>query len=69
MKLNDRTYDILKWVVWIFLPALTVLVGGLGELYGWADANVYTTLLSLVTVFLGSITGLSNKNYNERLGK
>ena len=69
MKLNDRTYDILKWVVWIFLPALTVLVGGLGELYGWADANVYTTLLSLVTVFLGSITGLSNKIYNERLGK
>lgn len=67
MKLNDRTYDILKWVVWIFLPALTVLVGGLGELYGWSDANVYTTLLSLVTVFLGSVTGLSNKNYNERV--
>lgn len=64
MKLNDRTYDILKWIVWVFLPALTTLVGGLGELYQWTDANIYTTLLALITVFLGSVTGLSNKQYH-----
>ena len=67
--MSSKTYDILKWVVWVFLPALTVFVGGLGELYQWADANVYTTLLSLVTVFLGSITGLSNRKYNEKEGE
>ena len=66
-ELNSKTYDVLKWVVWVFLPALTVLVGGVGELYQWADANVYTTVLSLVTVFLGSVTGLSNRNYHERV--
>ena len=66
-ELNSKTYDILKWVVWIFLPALTVLIGGLGELYGWADANTYTTSLALLTTFLGSITGLSNRNYHERV--
>ena len=66
-ELNSKTYDILKWVVWIFLPALTVLIGGLGELYGWADANTYTTGLALLTTFLGSITGLSNRNYHERV--
>lgn len=65
-KLNSKTYDVLKWVVWVLLPALTVLVGGLGELYQWADANVYTTLLSLITVFLGSVTGLSNRNYHDK---
>lgn len=68
-ELNSKTYDVLKWVVWVFLPALTTLVGGLGELYGWADANTYTTLLALLTAFLGSITGLSNKNYHERVDK
>lgn len=66
-ELNSKTYDVLKWLVWVFLPAFTVLIGGLGELFQWVDANVYTTVLSLVTVFLGSITGLSNRNYNERV--
>lgn len=65
MKWNDRTYDIMKWIVWVFLPALTTLVGGLGELYQWTDANIYTTLLALITVFLGSVTGLSNKQYHD----
>ena len=60
----------MKWVVWVFLPALTLLIGGLGELYGWADANVYTTVLALVTTFLGTITGVSNKKYHdERVDK
>lgn len=65
MKLNDKTYDVMKWIVWVFLPALTLLIGGLGELYGWADANVYTTVLALITTFLGTITGVSNKKYHD----
>ena len=70
MKLNNKTYDVMKWIVWVFLPALTLLIGGLGELYGWADANVYTTVLALVTTFLGTITGVSNKKYHdERVDK
>lgn len=65
MKLNNKTYDVMKWIVWVFLPALTLLIGGLGELYGWADANVYTTVLALITTFLGTITGVSNKKYHD----
>lgn len=63
--LNDKTYDVLKWLVWVFLPALTVLIGGLGQLFGWANTEVYTTLIALLTTFLGTVTGISNRNYNK----
>ena len=30
MKLDNKTYDVLKWIAIIFLPALTTLGGGVG---------------------------------------
>ena len=65
MILNDKTYNILKWLVWLFLPALTTFVGILGQTLGWSDVDTIVTIMTAFTTFLGAITGLSNKNYNE----
>ena len=64
MKLNDKTYHIIKWTVLTFLPALSVLVGALGKGYGW---NTGTTILTInaVALFLGAVTGVSNYKYNK----
>ena len=32
MKLNNKVYDVMKWVVMIVLPALSALYVGLGSI-------------------------------------
>lgn len=67
MKLKDKTYNIIKWAVLTFMPALSVLVGALGKGYGWDTETVILTINS-VALFLGAITGVSNYNYNKMEG-
>jgi len=65
MKLSNKTYDILKWLVWVFLPALSVFLGVLGKSFGWENTDVLLTVLTAFTAFLGAITGVSNREFNK----
>lgn len=65
MKLSNKTYDILKWLVWVFLPALSVFLGVLGKSFGWEDTDLLLTVLTAFTAFLGAITGVSNREFNK----
>lgn len=62
---SNRTYDILKWIVLVFLPALTTLVGVLGASLGWANTEVILTIMVAVTTFLGTLLGVSNIQYKK----
>lgn len=63
MKLENKTYDLAKWLVLIFLPALAVLFGGLGDLYAWTNSVIIVATINLTTIFLGSILQISSQNY------
>lgn len=63
--LNSRVYDILKWIAIICLPALSLLVGALGQIWGWADAEKITLTISAVATFLGALIGVSTYKYNK----
>lgn len=65
MKLSNKTYDILKWLVWVFLPALSVFLGVIGKSFGWENTDVLLTVLTAFTAFLGTITGVSNREFNK----
>ena len=65
MKLSNKTYDVLKWLVWVFLPALGVFLGVLGQSFGWANTDTTLTILTAFTAFLGAITGVSNREFNK----
>lgn len=65
MKMNNETYDKVKWVVMILMPALTTLVGGLGQAYGWDHTDLAVTTLTLITTFMGAVTLKSTSNYNK----
>ena len=39
MKLPDKVYDVLKWVVMIVIPALTTAYVGLAAIWGWPLAT------------------------------
>lgn len=62
---SNRTYDILKWVVLVFLPALTTLVGVVGATLGWSNTDTVLTIMVAVTTFLGSLLGISNIQYKQ----
>ena len=65
MKLSDKTYDVLKWIAIIFLPALTTLVGGIGGKLGCEHIDLVVYCMAAVDTFLGTILGISTINYNK----
>lgn len=64
MKLNDKIYNILKWGLIIFIPALLTLIGTLGHIYNF-DTETIVLTISAISTFLGVITGISNYNYKK----
>lgn len=64
MKLNNKIYNILKWGLMIFVPALTTLIGTLGQIYNFDTETIILTITAIST-FLGVITGISNYNYKK----
>ncbi len=64
MKLNDKLYNIFKWGLIIFIPALITLLGTLGQIYGFDTEKIVLTI-SAISTFIGVITGISNYNYRK----
>jgi hypothetical protein len=63
MKLNNRLYDILKWIALIVLPAIATLYGALAPTWGWPYAEQIVYTITAVDTFLGTILGISNLQY------
>lgn len=61
--LPSKIYDILKWVVLVFLPALTTLVGLVGQALSWGNMEIVLTIMVGATTFLGTLLGVSNAQY------
>lgn len=65
MEMSNKHYDTSKWVILVFLPALAVLIAGIGELYGLVNTPAVVTTINLITVFLGSVLQISSKQYHD----
>lgn len=65
MILNDKVYNILKWTLITFVPALILLIETLGGLYGF-DTSLIVGTISAIAVFLGALIGISNVNYTKK---
>ena len=65
MKLNDKIYDILKWLVIIVMPACATLYSALASVWGWPFAEQVTTTITAVDTFLGAVLCISTVNYHK----
>lgn len=65
MKLNDKIYDILKWIDLILIPALTTAYVGLSAVWGWPLAEQVAKTSAVVCVLLGTILGISTAEYRK----
>lgn len=65
MKLSNKTYDIMKWVVQLLIPALITLYGVIGSTLKFPYTQEVLTIAGAVDVFLGTILKISTDNYNK----
>lgn len=61
--MNNKTYDILKRVALIVIPALATFVNAVGIVWGVPHTNEVTATITAFGVFLGAALGVSAKNY------
>ena len=57
--LGSRTYQILKWVGLVLLPATAALVGAIGPAWGLPNADGIVLTLNAVGTFIGTLVGVS----------
>lgn len=67
MKLSNKVYDILKWILITAVAPTIALITGLGELYDFNTTLIVGTI-SLIATFLGAILGVSNATYKKTNG-
>lgn len=67
MKMDNRLYDVLKYIAQIVLPALATLYFALSKIWGLPYGEEIVGTISAIDVFLGALLGLSSMNYNKSL--
>lgn len=65
MKLPNKVYDVLKWIVMICLPALTTAYVGLAAVWSWPYAEEVAKTSAVVCTLLGALLGISTAQYNK----
>lgn len=63
MKFSEQNYDTLKWIAQIFLPAFTTFLGVVLKCFNCQYTDIIITILVAFDTFLGTILGISSKNY------
>ena len=67
MKLNNKWYDLLKWIAMYFLPGLGTLYFALSSIWGLPYGEQIVGTITAVDAFLGMLLGISTVNYNKNL--
>lgn len=65
MIMNNKTYDVLKWIAQIVLPALGALYFGLSRIWGLPYGEQIVGTITVVDTFLGALLGISAAEYRK----
>lgn len=63
MTLNNKVYNVLKWIALIALPALSTLVMSLGDIWAIPHKAEIALTITAVDTFLGVLLGISTASY------
>lgn len=62
--LDNKWYDILKWVAIVALPALSTFIVVISKIWGWADTgSMIAQTITAVALLIGSLLGISSHLY------
>lgn len=65
MKFNNKTYDVLKWIAQVVLPALITFYGVVGVTCDIPYTEQILTISTAFDAMLGTILGISSSNYKR----
>lgn len=68
MKLSNKTYDILKYIALIALPAIATAYTALGEVWGFPLVTEIGTTIMIVDTLLGALLQISSASYHKANG-
>ena len=67
ITMNNKVYDVLKWIAMYLLPALGTLYFALSGIWGLPYGEQIVGTITAVDTFLGVILGISTAQYNKRV--
>lgn len=65
MKLNNKTYDVLKWIAQILLPAVATLYFALSKVWALPYGTEVVGTITALDAFLGALLGISTAQYKK----
>jgi len=65
MKLKDSTYNVLKWVAIIVMPALATLITVVFKVWNIPFGDEIAQTVTAIATFLGAILMVSNAQYHN----
>ena len=65
--MSDKTFDNLKWIAQILLPALGTLYFALSQIWNFPYAHEVVGTLTALDCFLGTLLGIATSSYNRGL--
>lgn len=63
--MNNKVYDVLKFIAQIVLPALGTLYFALAEIWGFPFGSEIVATVTAIDTFLGAVLMISSKSYNK----
>ena len=71
--MSNKTYDVLKVIALVVLPALATLYLTLANIWGLPYGEAVAATITAIDTFLGAVLGISSSNYaklqNEKNNK
>ena len=67
MKMDNKTYDILKYIAQIVLPAVGTLYFALAQIWGLPYGEEIVGTITAIDTFLGALLQLSSNKYYDQI--
>lgn len=66
MKMTNKTYDILKWIALILLPALATFYAAIAAVWGLPYTEQVVGTITAIDTLLGTLLKISSDNYKKQ---
>lgn len=63
--MSNKTYDVLKWISMVVLPAIGTLYFALAGIWGFPYAEQVCGTITASVTFLGVVLGISSSQYKK----
>ena len=63
--MKNKTYDRLKFLTMIVLPAFAALYFAVAQIWGLPNAEQVVGTIAAITTFLGALLGITNEQYKK----